>query len=276
MSRLAPIFRFGGVLGVALGLALGGCQDFSDMTASIAGQETATKLPTDDAALRAYADHWGKIYAERPGEKYASINYARALRALTRYKEAAAVMQTAAVKAPKDFQVLGAYGKALADNGDLMQARDVLSRSYSPDRPNWDFLSAQGSVADRLDDHERAQSFYRQALKIAPNQPAVLSNLGLSFALSKQLPLAEQTLRHAASLPGADLRVRENFALVLALEGKFGEAVQVSERDMSPDQAASNVAAIREMIAQNDSWRALQSGARRKAATKTADASPAG
>ena len=265
--------RFRGVLGVALGvalgLALGGCRDFSDVTGSIAGQTTAP-LPSDEAGLRAYADRWEKTYSAHPGEKYASINYSRALRALTRYKEAAAVMQAAAVKAPKDYEVLGEYGKALADDGDLQQARDVLTRSYPPDRPNWDYLSVQGAVADRLDDHARAQAFYSEALKIAPNEPAVLSNLGLSYALSKHLDLAEQTLRQAAALPRADARVRQNLALVLALEGKFGEAEDVSRHDMPADAAARNVAAIREMIAQNDSWRALQGSSRRVARTKAA------
>jgi Flp pilus assembly protein TadD len=258
--------RLGGVLGVILALALGGCRDFSDVTGSISGQ-TTTPLPTDEAGLRAYADRWDRIYSAHPGEKYASINYARALRALTRYKEAAAVMQAAAVKAPKDYVVLGEYGKALADDGDLEQARDVLTRSYPSDRPNWDYLSVQGAVADRLDNHQQAQAFYSEALKIAPEEPAVLSNLGLSYALSKQLGLAEATLRQAAALPRADSRVRQNLALVLALEGKFGEAEQVSQRDMSPDAAARNVAAIRQMIAQNDSWRALQ-GARRSGKAK--------
>ncbi len=99
----------------------------------------------------------------------------------------------------------------------------------------------------------------------------MLSNLGLSYALTKRLDLAEDTLRRAAELPRADARVRQNYALVLALEGKFGEAEQVSQRDMSPDAAARNVAAIRGMIAQNDSWRALQGGGgRRKAKEKTA------
>jgi len=41
-------------------------------------------LPTDETRLRAYADDWGKRYDGNPGEKVASINYARALRALTR------------------------------------------------------------------------------------------------------------------------------------------------------------------------------------------------
>ena len=262
--------RLGGVLALALSLALGGCQGFGDVTASISGRAT-TPLPSDPEGLRAYADHWGKVYADKPGEKYASINYARALRALTRYQEAEAVMQQAAVKAPRDYDVLGEYGKALADAGDFAQARDVLSRSYPADRPNWDYLSAQGSVADRLDDHAQAQSYYAEALKIRPDEPAVLSNLGLSYALAKHLDLADETLRRAAALPRADVRVRQNFALVLALEGKFGEAEEVSRRDMSGEEAARNVAAIREMIAQNESWRALQKGAPKRA-TRNRDA----
>ena len=261
MSR--PLYIL--LLGAAL--ALGGCRDFGDVTASIASSSGA-QMPDDEAGRRAYADHWGQVYAEKPGEKYASINYARALRALTRYKEAAAVMQAAAVRAPKDYDVLGEYGKALADEGDLQQASDVLSRSYPADRPNWPLLSAQGSVADRLDDHAQAQQFYLSALKIAPGEPSVLSNLGLSYALSKQLVQAEETLRTAAASPRADQRVRQNLALVLALEGKFAEAEQASARDMSPEDARKNVAAIRQMIAENDSWRALQTGGAAKRAPK--------
>ena len=144
---------------VLIGAApLAGCQGLSDMTGSIAS--IRQPLPTDEAGLRAYADDWGKRYDRNPGEKVASINYARALRALTRYSEAAAVMQAAAVKAPQDFEVLGAYGKALADDGQFEQAKEVLARSYTPERPDWTIMSVQGSVADRLGDHEGAQKFY--------------------------------------------------------------------------------------------------------------------
>ena len=44
-----------------------------------------------------------------------------------------------------------------------------------------------------------------------------MSNLGLSYALNKQLPQAEETLRDAANNPKADMRIRQNLALVLAL-----------------------------------------------------------
>jgi Flp pilus assembly protein TadD len=127
-------------------------------------------------------------------------------------------------------------------------------------------MSVQGAVADRLEDHETAQNFYRDALKIAPGEPTVLNNLGLSYALTKQLPLAEKALRQASASPRADARVRNNLALILALEGKFAEAEQVSRQDMSAAAAKANVEAIRQMIAQSDSWRDLQSGATAKAA----------
>ena len=270
---LAPR-RLGALALFALAAALGpleGCRDFGDVTGSIAATQQA--LPTDEAALRAYADDWGRRYDRDPGAKVASINYARALRALTRYSEAAAVMQAAAVKSPRDFEVLGAYGKALADSGEFEQAKEVLSRAYAPERPDWTIMSVQGSVADRLNDHQAAQQFYRDALKIAPGEPSTLSNLGLSYALTKQLPLAEEALRQACASPAADARIRNNLALVLALEGKFAEAEQVSRRDMSAEAASANVRAIRQMIAQTDSWRDLQAGAKTKPAK--APASPA-
>jgi Flp pilus assembly protein TadD len=249
--------------------ALAGCHDFGDVTGSIG---PSTTLPADETKLRAYADDCGKRYERNPGEKIASIQYARALRALTRYSEAVAVIQTAAIKAPKDFDVLGEYGKALADAGELAQAKDVLTRAYTPDNPRWDVMSAQGTVADRLGDHASAMQFYREALKIAPGQPGVLTNLGLSLMLAKQLPEAEQALKQAVASPKADARMRGDLALVLALEGKFSEAEQVGRTDLSAEAARANVEAIRQMIAENDSWRELRKPAEGKPKAPPADA----
>ena len=258
------------VAGVAAPLSA--CHDFGDVTGSI---PASTSMPANEARLRAYAEACQQRYDSNPGEKTASIDYARALRALTRYREAVAVIQTAAIKAPKDFDVLGEYGKALADAGQLTQAKAVLSHAYTPDDRRWDVMSVQGTVADRLGDHAGAMQFYREALKIAPGEPAVLTNMGLSLALAKKLPEAEQALRQAVSSPKADARMRGDLALVLALEGKFGEAETVGRADLSPDAARANVEAIRQMIAQNESWRELRKpakAAKPKAQPKTEDA----
>src|SRR5208283_3465536 len=204
-----------------------------------------------EADLRAYAEACRARYERDPGAKAASIAHARALRSLTRYSEAVAVMQAAAVKAPKDEEALGEYGKALVDAGELAQAKDVLTRAYTPDDPKWDVLSVQGASADRMGDHEAAMRFYREALKIAPDEPGVLTNMGLSLALAKRLPEAERILRQAAASPKADATTRGDLALVLALEGKYADAERVGETDLSPEAARSNVEAVKRMVARD-------------------------
>ena len=172
------------------------------------------------------------------------------LRALTQYAQAVAVLEDAAVKHPYSTPVLAAYGKALADAGRLHEAMDVLGRAHTPDKPDWSVLSAQGAVSDQLGDHAGALNYYDAALKIRPGEPSVMSNLGLSYALAKQLPQAEATLKTAAADPRADMRVRQNYALVLSLEGKFQLAEQVAATDLSAADAAESVSAIRQMIAE--------------------------
>jgi Flp pilus assembly protein TadD len=244
---------------LAAAVCLSGCQSSSgpqDVTASIGA--TAPQSGQSKAEKQRAVEAWGRQYDRHPDDRATALNYAMALRATAEYAQATAVLQRLAIKYPRDTEVLGAYGKALADSGRLREAAEVLPRAHTPDRPNWSILSAQGSVADQLGDHEQAQAYYTAALKIAPAQPYVLSNLGLSYALSKKLPQAEKALQEAAAQQGADSRVRQNLSLVLALEGKFDSAEKVSRRDLSPKDAAANVAAIRRMIAQSNTWKQIQ------------------
>ena len=81
---------------------------------------------------------------------------------------AMAILQTAILVHKNDMELLGAYGKALADAGQLQQAEDVHSRAHRPEKPDWRIQSAHGSVADQLGDHARAQGMYQTALKIVP------------------------------------------------------------------------------------------------------------
>jgi Flp pilus assembly protein TadD len=265
-------------------VCLGGCQTSGgpqDITASIGA--AAPQSGQSAAEKRRSVEAWGRQYDRHPDDKATALNYAMALRATAEYAQATAVLQRLAIKYPRDTDVLGAYGKALADSGRLREAAEVLPRAHTPDRPNWSILSAQGAVADQLGDHEQAQTYYTAALKIAPAQPYVLSNLGLSYALSKKLPQAEKALQEAAAQQGADPRVRQNLSLVLALEGKFSSAEEVSRRDLNPKDAAANVATIRRMIAQSNTWKQIQgldsksgSAAKPKSASRTADTTDLG
>ena len=254
--RHAPVRR-ARVLALALALALGGCKagGLGDITGSINGGD---RMPTSRESLKAYAEDQGKRFEASPGDKAAAMNYARALKALTQYNQAAAVLQTCLLRHANDKELIAAYGKALADAGRFQEAVPVLASAHTPERPNWSVYNTQGSVADQLGNHDQAQAFYHSALEIEPGEPTVLSNLGLSFALSKDLARAEQTLRQASDSPRADARVRQNLALVLALQGKFSEAETLSRKDLSAEEARANVTAIRQMIAQSNTWREIQ------------------
>lgn len=253
-----PANRASRALGtLALALWLGGCASDRDATGTLAA---AAPLPQTDSGLRDYAATWKTRHETEPDDPVAAINYARALRGLTQYSQAAAVLEATAAKHPGDRPLLAAYGKALADAGRPREAGEVLGRAHTPDRPDWSVLSAQGAVADQLGDHAGAVDYYDAALKIRPGEPTVLSNLGLSYALAKDLPRAEEIMRLAAANPKADARVRQNYALVLALEGKFKQAEGVAATDLSPGDAAASVDAIRRTIATDARWRGIGRG----------------
>jgi Flp pilus assembly protein TadD len=177
------------------------------------------------------------------------MHYAQALRATGQRAQAVAILQRTSMENPHDKTVLGAYGRALAEAGDYNQALQVLERAHSPDQPDWHILSAQGAVLDQMGRHADAQRYYLTALKMVPDEPSVLSNLGLSYALSKDLPNAEATLRRASAHPPVDQRVRQNLALVVGLQGRFAEAETIARADLPAEEAAANVAYLRQMLA---------------------------
>ncbi len=153
---------------------------------------------------------------------------------------------------PGNKALLAGYGRALADNGNFQQAFDVLGRAHTPDDPDWRILSAQGAALDQLGRNDEARQYYASALKIAPDEPSVLSNLGLSYMLSNDLPKAEETLRRANSHADADPRVRQNLAFVVGLQGRLAEAESIVKADRPPDEAAANVAYLRRLLSRKE------------------------
>jgi Flp pilus assembly protein TadD len=246
--RLAPA-----LLVAALGFAVGGCQTTQPMEATGSIGAAAAPQPTTD--WKRSADAWGERYRANPSDPQAAVNYAAALRGNGQRSQAVAVLEQASIAHPKNMAVLGAYGRALADVGNYKQALDVLGRAHTPDQPDWRILSVQGAVLDQMGRHEEAQRYYATALRIAPDEPSVLSNLGLSYALSKDLVRAENTLRRASAQSRVDPRVRQNLALVVGLQGRFAEAEGIARADLPSDEAAANVAYLKTMLAQQNGWK---------------------
>src|SRR6266852_2470481 len=231
-----------------LAVGLGGCQTMSDITGSISSKSDAS--PDPDPRRSADAD--GERYRANPKDADAALKYGQALRATGQRTQAVAVLEQATIAHPGNKPLLAAYGRALADNGNFQQAFDVLTRAHSPDNPDWRILSVQGTALDQLGRHDEARGYYASALKIAPEEPSVLSNLGLSYVLSRDLPKAEEILRRAFANTRADARVRQNLGLVVGLQGRFAEAETIVKADLPADEAAANVAYLKQMLSRKD------------------------
>ncbi|NEU10868.1 tetratricopeptide repeat protein [Methylobacterium sp. BTF04] len=273
-SRFAEIRLSSRIVGVMLVAVLAtGCQSRGgpETTGSIGGMSLPSfgRPQSQGVITRREVESLGEKYAADSNDIALAVRYAQALRATNQKTQAVAVLQQVALRNPKNTAVLAAYGKSLAEVGRFNEAAEVLQNAHTPARPDWRVLSAQGAVADQLGDHARAQGYYEAALKIQPNDPVILSNLGLSFMLARQLPQAESSLRLAAGQPGADARVRQNLALVLGLQGKFADAEAVSRQDLTPEESAANAASLKRFVAQPTSVRAIKaSDARARAADR--------
>ncbi len=222
----------------------------SDITGSLTSSSPKAQAVPDDP--RRAVEVYGERYRANPKDAEAAMGYGQALRATGQRAQAAAVLEQATIANSGNKALLAAYGRALADNGNSQAAFDVLSRAHSPANPDWRILSVQGTTLDKMGKHEEARGYYASALKIVPEEPSVLSNLGLSYMLTRELPQAEETLRRAHSNPRADGRVRQNLALVVGLQGRFAEAETIAKGDLPADEAAANVAYLREMLSRKD------------------------
>ena len=248
----AARFLVSAAIVAVLTLAVAGCKTTSgDVTGSIGASDN----PRSEAEWRRSLDTWGERYRRDPGDAEAAVAYARALRATEQRAQAVAVLEQATMRNPNNMPLLGAYGRALAAAGDYQKALDTLGRSHTPDNPDWRILNAQGAVLDQMGRHAEAQRLYSSALKIVPDEPSVLSNLGLSYALMKDLKRAETALRRAAAHRDVDPKVRQNLALVVGLQGRFPEAEKIARDGLPESEAAANVDYLRQMLAQQKDWK---------------------
>jgi len=241
-------FRIALLAGVA-GLAIAACSG-GITTSSITPDYSSL---SQDEQQQNIADLAAR-YQARPGDKRTAINYAAALRTAGQPAQAVAVLQQATLNHPQDVEISIAYAKALAAQGNFEQALNVIDSSINPDSPSWQALNVKGAILDQMRRNTEARQVYNQALLIAPNEAAIHANLGLSYAMTGDLPAAEQHLRSAVASRNATSQIRQNLALVLGLQGRFDEALAIYQAELPPDQVEANMAYIRSLLTQQDRW----------------------
>lgn len=193
-------------------------------------------------------------YKSNPRDKTIAIYYAAALRAVGQSQQAVSVLEISIGFYPRDPDIAVAYAKALTANGRFEQALQVLDNIIRPEAPDWNALLVKGATLDQLGRNQEARQMYKQALVYAPGEASIEANMGLSFAMTSELPAAEQHLRRAVQMRGANSKIRQNLALVVGLQGRFDEARALYAAELPPEQVESNMAYVRALLTQQNRW----------------------
>lgn len=228
-----------------------------------AGQTTAGASPTQtppakgtaptkaSPAERALADRqdpltrmafWTREFKNDPTDAEAGGHLANALRALGRYPEAADSAQKVLAVHPKDAPALFELARAQISAGQGFYAIEPMKTAAAQDPRDWRPWSLLGVAYDQNKQPDLAAAAYEHALKLSPDNSQALTNYALFRATHGEPQAAEVMLRKAVAQPAAGAAARQNLALVLGLQGKFGEAESLLRQDLPPGAADADLA----------------------------------
>lgn len=239
------------IVAMAAALMLGACAqtgaDGALFTSTLTPDTTeAAKLsaPSDPAAATA---HWGKEFGKNPRNLEAALAYSQSLKATGQKRQALAVLQQASVFHAGNRRLASEYGRLALEFDQISLAKQLLETADDPTQPDWRVVLGRGTALAKEGRYKDAVPYFERAQTLANDQPSVLNNLALAYAMSGEAEKAEDLLRRAAAAGGSPV-VRLNLAIVLGLRGKHEEAKQVAAQDLAPESATANAEYIRRMV----------------------------
>ncbi|ESQ78547.1 tetratricopeptide repeat protein [Asticcacaulis sp. YBE204] len=226
-------------------------------------QERAAALRLEPLARAAF---FNREFDRDPTDVEAGLALSESLRTLGQYKEAGEAAQRVLMFAPNHYEALLAAGKSFIGQNNAFYAIEPLKHATEVNARDWRAFSLLGVAYDQTKRGDDAQQMWDKALALSPENPAVLTNKAMSLAANGDLDGAETLLRRASTRPGADIRVRQNLALVLGMQGKLPEAEKLLRQDLPPELVDQNLAwfqaQLKTPVTQTGdrSWNSLKGG----------------
>lgn len=184
---------------------------------------------------------WGREVEINPNDPVAGVRLAQALRELGRHDRAAEAAQAVLMTQPGNVEAMLEIGRAHIARGQAFYGVAALEQARDTAPNDWRPLSLLGVAYQQVRRPADAQAAWAAALRLSPDNPAVLSNMAMAMVADGDSAGAEPLLRRAVAQPGASLQMRQNLALVLGLNGNRAEAEQILRRDLPPEQADRNL-----------------------------------
>ena len=194
------------------------------------------------------ASFWLGELEKNPADAEAALEGSIALRKIGSSERAIQLAAMGLQVKGESPQLWSALALGLVASGENQPALQALQKAVSLNPKDPNLQSALGVIYDRLERADLAANAYEAALKLAPEDASILSNYGLSIAMTGDLKKAEDMLRRANQSPLAPPQARQNLALIVGLQGRFEESERLATRDLPPAVASENVAYLKAML----------------------------
>ncbi len=204
----------------------------------------------------------GKRWRADKRDVHLGRQYAARLKALGQTKDQLQVLDELSKLHPDDATLQTLYGKELIMAGQNARGQAVLARVVKAGKADWKAYSALGSALDQQGKHSEARGYYESALNSRPGEISIINNMAMSHLLEGNLSKAEEMFKKLDAMPASSKqpRIRQNLALSVGLQGRFDEARDIASRDLPPEAVEANLAFLKKMLAQSNTWQKLQTG----------------
>jgi predicted Zn-dependent protease len=149
--------------------------------------------------------------------------------------EAVTQLQALATSFPDQSEPLARLGDIYAEQNKYADAvgaySGAIARIKQPARGDWSLFYARGASFERVHDWPRAEGDMREALKLSPDQPAVLNFLGFSWTeQNRNLPEARDMIQRALDQRPNDGAIVDSLGWVVLRLGDVHRAVQLLQQ----------------------------------------------
>ena len=225
--------------GLAILLTMNGCGDLGSSMSFGTGAR-APSLKVAEAALQGGSGQIAlqvteSVLQKSPNDVHALEIKGDALAQLGDYDDAIPIYQGLLAKDPNSTRATIGMGRIKLTK-DPAAAAALFEQVLRRDPKNLTALNNLGIARDLMGRHAEAQKVYHEALAVNPDLDSAKVNLALSMAMSGQGPAAVQLLKAKATEPGAPVKVKHDYAVVLAMAGNRPEAERVLSENLSPDE----------------------------------------
>lgn len=142
---------------------------------------------------------------------------------------ALSMYSAAAAGAPRRGDIQALYSAALARNGDLPAAEEVIGHALALQPEDTALLSQSARNRLAIGDAESALRLFDRVLAKTPRDARVLSGKGVALDLAGRGAEARASHLVAHALAPEDVVVTNNLAMSLLLSGNSGEAIALLE-----------------------------------------------